>query len=149
MAQALSQRRAGDRADPEGESELAQAEEALAHHRLHEAEALLTRIHDRLESTAREFEVTERPRGLVGYVAPGPADDPAPPEEDRLRNRILLGLRLATVRSRSGADMTGPLEALAKAAAALACGARPEAERFLEIAFRGIDGPTSEAPRSR
>jgi hypothetical protein len=149
MARALAERRTEARPEPEGEAELARADRALARHRLDEAEAILTRIHGRLQASEREFEVTERPRGLVGYVAPGPADDPAPPEEDRLRNRILLGLRLATVRARSGADPTAPLEALAKAAAALARGERPEAERFVEVAFRAIEGPPPDPPRSR
>ncbi|HEV2519738.1 MAG TPA: hypothetical protein VGX00_03845 [Thermoplasmata archaeon] len=122
-----------------GEQALAQADAEIARGAHRSAEASLLQVHERLRRATEEIEVAERPRGLVSFVAPGPPDAPTPPDEDRLRNRILLLSRLASVRARSGGDVTGPLATLGAAARAIESGDRPAARRLVDRAANELE----------
>ncbi|MCI4357614.1 MAG: hypothetical protein L3J95_04510 [Thermoplasmata archaeon] len=139
VAHALRERRRNGDPDPGSESDLAAADRELAAHSLRSAETLLVGIHDRLRAAQPETEVTDRPRGLVSFVASGPPDQPVPAEEDRLRNRILLVTRLAAVRRRSGAEVAETLATLASAFAALERGDRSTARSLVDAATDQID----------
>lgn len=74
-----------------------------------------------------EPELTELPRGLVGYVPKGGAGVPISEDEDPLRNRLILLGRIATILARGGRDCTGAIQELTEADAALGRGERGEA----------------------
>jgi hypothetical protein len=59
-----------------------------------------------------EGEVTQWPRGLVDYVPSGRADATPDPEEDRVRNRLLLAGRLIGLLRARGAPVEEEVRAL-------------------------------------
>ena len=59
-----------------------------------------------------EGEVTQWPRGVVSYVPRGPEDEVPDPEEDRLRNRLLLAGRLIGVLRTEGRNVEPHLREL-------------------------------------
>ena len=139
VAHTLEERRRKGIPDLPGEEDLLEADRELARHALDAAEAILVRAHDRLLRAEPEREVSERPRGLVSFVAPGPPDEPTPPEEDRLRNRILLVTRLASVHDRSGGEVDEALILLRRATEALEAGDRVEATALVNAAAGRLD----------
>ncbi|HEV2428709.1 MAG TPA: hypothetical protein VGV64_02550 [Thermoplasmata archaeon] len=146
VARRLEDRRRDGAADLEGERELRQAGEWLRSGDLGSAERLLTDLDRRLRRAVPERMVSERPRGLVGYVTKDPAEAPTPPEEDRLRNRLLLLGRLATVQRARGSGIERALALLREASAALESGDRERAQRRGDEAARALEAGEDEEP---
>jgi hypothetical protein len=84
-----------------------------------------------------EGEVTQWPRGLVGYTPSGPDDATPDPEEDRTTNRLRLAARLIGVLR--PADVEPFVTELRTAEAALRAGRRAEADRRVDRLLTEID----------
>jgi hypothetical protein len=90
-----------------------------------------------------EGEVTQWPRGLVGYVPSGPDDETPSPEEDRTGNRLRLAARLLSVLRSQGRDVDREVRELTEAEAAFSRGERTRATRLVDQLFADLD----ERPR--
>jgi hypothetical protein len=86
-----------------------------------------------------EGEVTQWPRGLVGYVSSGPEDETPSPDEDRTGNRLHLAARLLSVLRSQGRDVDRELRELTEAEAAFSRGDRARATRLVDQLFTDID----------
>ena len=82
--------------------------------------------------TRGEGEVTEWPRGLVGYVPSGAEDRTPSPDEDRTGNRLVLAARLLGVLRARGERVDVELEALRAARRAYAANDRARATELVE-----------------
>jgi hypothetical protein len=96
-----------------------------------------------------EGEVTQWPRGLVGYVPKGPADEAPDPEEDRTGNRLKFAARLIGVLRARGENVDRELGELREAETAYARHDRARAtarvERLLaQLGERGFDVPPTD-----
>ncbi len=100
-----------------------------------------------------EGEVTQWPRGLVGYTPSGPDDDTPDPDEDRTGNRIRLAARLLSVLAAQGAEVGSLVQDLAAAERAYRAGRHDEATRrvetILEALARFEAGPGAHGPPTR
>jgi hypothetical protein len=115
---------------PSFERQLRLAEAALARGDRSEAEERLAALDDQM--IGEEPELSEFPRGLVGYVPVGGTGSPRPEEEDPLPNlRILLG-RLAMLERSRCRDVEPALARLTEARAALQRGDRGTARRIAD-----------------
>jgi hypothetical protein len=86
-----------------------------------------------------EGEVTQWPRGLVGYVPSGPEDEAPSADEDRTGNRLHLAARLLSVLRSQGRDVDREIRELTEAEAAFAKGDRPRATRLVDQLFADLD----------
>ncbi|MGB7124119.1 MAG: hypothetical protein WBE40_04600 [Thermoplasmata archaeon] len=86
-----------------------------------------------------EGEVTQWPRGLVGYVSSGPEDETPSPDEDRTGNRLRLAARLLSVLRSQGRDVDREVRELAAADAAYSRGDRAGATRLVDRLFADLD----------
>lgn len=84
------------------------------------------------EVDEEEAELSEFPRGLVGYVPTGSRGSPTPREEEPLSNRMLLVHRLWEVRRAQRREVDPLLPALREAEAAYAAGDRTRARRLID-----------------
>jgi len=82
--------------------------------------------------TRGEGEVTQWPRGLVGYVSKGAEEATPSPDEDRTGNRLLLAVRLLSVLRSRGEDVEGELAELRVAERAYAAKDRARATELVE-----------------
>ena len=96
-----------------------------------------------------EGEVTQWPRGLVDYV-PARTEDAVPdPEEDRLRNRLLLAARLAGILERRGVNVEPLRSDLRSAEEASRRGDRESALRAVDRLLAALDRALADADRAR
>ena len=97
-----------------------------------------------------EGEVTQWPRGLVGYVPAGPEDDVPSPDEDRTRNRLGIAARLIAVLRSQGRpvdDLVAELTAAERAfAAGDRSGAHARTDRLIGRLEARADGSDGAAP---
>ncbi|HTT26758.1 MAG TPA: hypothetical protein VMH90_07355, partial [Thermoplasmata archaeon] len=98
----VGERRTAGTIDPALGAELRAAEASLRAGELAEADRRLRRLDARLDELTPEVEMTDRPRGLVGFRTVGDPGVPPGPEEDPLANRLVLVGRLAAVRESQG-----------------------------------------------
>ncbi len=110
--------------------QLRAAEAAFARGDRAEAEERLAALDDQM--VGDEPELSEFPRGLVGYVPVGDTGTPRPEEEDPLPNRLTLLGRLAMVEQSRGRDVRQALAQLKEAHAALSVGDRATARRIAD-----------------
>ena len=90
-----------------------------------------------------EGEITQWPKGLVGYVPSGPEDEVPSPDEDRTGNRLKLAGRLLAVLRSQGRDVEREVRELTEAESAFSRGDRARATRLVDQLFRDLD----ERPR--
>lgn len=133
VAEAPAERR------PSLERELREAEAAIARGDRTEAEERLAALDDQM--IGEEPELSEFPRGLVGYVPVGGTGTPRPDEEDPLPNRLTLLGRLAMVEQRRGRDVDHTLARLKDAHAALRAGDRRTARRIADEVHGELERP--------
>ena len=126
---------------------LAEAQHCLNRGQLVEAEALLVAIDAALETAEGEPELSEFPRGLVGYVPKRDRGHPTPDDEEPIANRIRLVARLIEVRRSEGRDVEEWVGALRNAQGAYSSGDRPKARRLCDAVLREVE--TEVAPRPR
>lgn len=126
---------------------LAEARRGLALGRLHDAEARLVAIDQALAEAEGEPELSEFPRGLVGYVAKGDRGHPTPDDEEPMANRIRVIARLIEVRRSEGRPVEAWVKALREAQAAYADGDRARAKRLCDSLLGEVetDGPRRSA----
>jgi hypothetical protein len=140
----LAERRQAGTPEPELEAALTGARAALRRKAWSEADARLRAIDARLDAGREEMELTEHPRGLVGYVALGSRGVPPASEEEALANRIRLLVRLASVRRSVGGEVDTALRHLEAARRAYDTGDRATARREADAAHRLLE--TEPAP---
>jgi len=126
---------------PSWERQLRAAEASLARGDRVEAEERLAALDDQM--IGEEPELSEYPRGLVGYVPVGTSGTPRSPEEDPLPNRLILLGRLAMIEQSRGRDATAALARLQDARAALDAGDRAAARRIADE----VHGELERTPR--
>jgi len=99
-----------------------------------------------------EGEVTQWPRGVASYVPRGPEDAVPDPEEDRLRNRLLLAGRLIALLQAEGRNVEPYLQELRSMQRALQDGDRTGASNRVERLLGALDalvgpsGPPTDRP---
>jgi hypothetical protein len=125
---------------------LTEAQHLLHRGRLVEAEALLVAVDAALESAEGEPELSEFPRGLVGYVPTGDRGHPTPEDEEPTANRIRLVARLIEVRRADGREVEGWVAALRAAQGAYAEGDRPRARRLCDAVLREVESIAGPRP---
>ncbi len=135
----LAQLRTEGTPDLESEGELARARDLLRKGERGPAAGAAARIDDRLRARRGESELTEFPRNLIAYVPRGDPGNPPGPEEDPLRNRHRLVLRLADLTPVPPADRERALRELTAAGADLARGDRRSARRRIDEAHRLLE----------
>jgi len=86
-----------------------------------------------------EGEVTQWPRGLAGYVPSEVPDGTPDPEEDRVRNRLLLAARLVGVLRAGGAPVETEVVRLRAAEATLRAGDRARAAAEVDRLLGDLD----------
>jgi hypothetical protein len=118
---------------------LAEAKHCLHRGQLVEAEALLVAIDAALEAAEGEPELSEFPRGLVGYVPKGDRGHPIPEDEEPVANRIRLVARLIEVRRSEARDVEEWVRALREAQAAYQSGDRARARRLCDAVLREVE----------
>jgi hypothetical protein len=132
-----------DHAPPEQQqlhaAALASAQGLLARGRLAEAESALVAIDRALQRAEGEPELSEFPRGLVGYVPTGDRGHPTPDDEEPTANRIRLVARLIEVRRSEGRDVEPWVAALRTAQSAYADGDRPRARRLCDAVLSEVE----------
>lgn len=96
-----------------------------------------------------EGEVTQWPRGLVDYVPARTAEAVPDPEEDRLRNRLLLAARLAGILERRGVNVEALRADLRSAEAARERGDRDGALAAADRLLAALDRALADADRAR
>ncbi len=116
------------------EADLGRAREAFALGALVETERILLDLEVRADAIEGEPELSEWPRGLVGYVPKGERGHATSDEEDPLSNRLRLIGRLAAVRRSQGRDVSRAEALLGEADAALRAGDRRSARRRVDEA---------------
>ncbi|MCI4367917.1 MAG: hypothetical protein L3K08_09200, partial [Thermoplasmata archaeon] len=121
----VAERKADGTGAPSLEADLARARSALRGGDLVEADRRLRDLDERLDAILPEVEMTDRPRGLVGFRTVGDPGVPLGREEDPIANRLLLVGRLATIRDSQGIDVREARRLLAEAEAAYRDGDRP------------------------
>lgn len=140
----VGERRALGPIDPDWVRRLSDAEQALRAGDLEVADRILRALDAVLDSLREEVELTERPRGLVGYVPRGNRGVPPGPEEEALANRIRLVVRLLAVRESEGLVLEEARRGLERARQAYAAGdratARLEVDRAHELVESGTRG---------
>jgi hypothetical protein len=106
---------------------------------------VLRAVDAELDLQRTEQELTEIPRGLVGYVAKGDRGTPPGPEEEPLANRLRLLARLAGLRQAQGHDVAEAIRGLDRAQTAYRRGDRVEARREADRAHALLERevPTS------
>ncbi len=92
-----------------------------------------------------EGEVTQWPRGVVGYVPSGPADDVPSPDEDRVANRLTIAARLIAVLRSQGRPVDDLVAELATAERTLAAGDRIGAAARTDRLLARLDSRSDEA----
>jgi len=131
---------------PSWARQLRAAEAALARGDRIEAEERLAALDDQM--VGDEPELSEFPRGLVGYVPVGGAGTPRSEEEDPLPNRLILLGRLAMLERSRGREVGTALARLQDARTALAAGDRATAQRIADevhtVLERGPEDPGAE-----
>lgn len=142
LRHALDRRRAEGRDDPVAEDGWERARRAIELGDRTAAARYLTEVDDRLRADREESELTEFPRGLVGYVPKGDRGAPVPPEEEPLEQRRRLVLRLADLVELSPPDRARVESDLARAERALARGDRREAKRTIDEAHALVESST-------
>jgi hypothetical protein len=105
----------------------------------------------RVHRNEGDGEVTQWPRGVVGYVPAGPPDEMPSAEEDRTANRVQLAGRLLAVLRSQGRPVDDLLPRLRAAEEAVAAGDRPRAAMLVdrliaELDRASSDGATDAAP---
>jgi len=83
--------------------------------------------------------VTQWPRGLVGYVPSGDQDATPDPEEDRVRNRLLLAGRLIAVLRARGLGVDAEVAQLREAQTVFDQGGREEAGARVDRLIGALD----------
>jgi hypothetical protein len=149
LAHALFLRRRDGTPDEEAERSLEEADRQLRSRRLPEAERTLVAIDHRLLHASPERELSEFPRGLVSYTPTDGPESPTPPEDDPLRNRLLLLRRLAALRASQGRPVDGILDTLLEAEHALDAGDRTTAKRLGESAHTELEAPSDRSSDRR
>jgi len=149
LAHALALRRREGTPDEEAERSLEEADRQLRAHRLTDAERTLVEIDRRLLHASPERELSEFPRGLVSYTPTDGPESPTPPEDDPLRNRLVLLRRLAALRASQGREVARILDTLAQAERALDAGDRTMAKRLGEAAHGELEAPSDRPPGHR
>ncbi len=96
-----------------------------------------------------EGEVTQWPRGVVGYVSSGPEDATPSPDEDRVANRLELAARLLDVLETQGRAVDALRVRLADARAALEAGDRGRAHELGERLLGDIGTVAGEREPTR
>ena len=147
LVHALADRRRQGLIDPTADRWLHEADEALARGALEDAERTLLALDRRLREATPERELAEYPRGLVAYTPTDGPEAPTPPEEDPIRNRLMLLERLADVRASQGHDVDSARRTLREAEAHLAAGDRAGARRIGEGAQAELER-LDQDPRS-
>jgi hypothetical protein len=130
----IEERRAEGAIPPDLERDLAVAESMLRAGDLAGADAELRRLDERIDALTPEVEMTDRPRGLVGFRTTGEPGVPLGREEDPIANRWVLVGRLATIRESQGHDVAEARRLLAEAERAYEAGDRPGARRAVDRA---------------
>jgi hypothetical protein len=125
---------------------LAEAKHCLHRGQLVEAEALLVAVDAALELAEGEPELSEFPRGLVGYVAKGDRGHPTPEDEEPIANRIRLVARLIEVRRSERRDVEEWVRALREAQGAYTSGDRATARRLCDAVLREVETEVRSRP---
>ncbi len=146
VTERLRDRRRAGAPDPELESRLDSARALIARGSLRAAETQLLSIDRRLDEGEEESELTEFPRGLVGYVPTGGRGRPAGDEEDPVANRLRLIERLLEVRRREGRDVAPWVRTLREAFQALRAGDRGRARRLGNEVHAALDAAAPGEP---
>lgn len=130
---------------PSWQRQLRAAEAAFARGDRAEAEERLAALDDQM--VGEEPELSEFPRGLVGYLPVGEIGGPRPEEEDPLPNRLSLLGRLAMVEQSRGRDVGAVLARLTEAHRALSAGDRGGARRIADEVLTELErtGPPAGA----
>ncbi|MCI4360449.1 MAG: hypothetical protein L3J91_01980 [Thermoplasmata archaeon] len=124
---------------------LAEAKRLLVSGRLAEAEATLVAIDAALEHAEGEPELSDFPRGLVGYIPTGDRGHPTTDEEEPMANRIRLVARLIEVRRSEGRDVEAWIAALRAAQSAYLDGDRARARRLCDAVLSQVEHERSGA----
>lgn len=124
---------------PELEQRLASAEAAIAAGRFVEAEATLLVVSEHLDRGELEPELSEFPRGLVGYDAGADRGVRTPEEEEPVANRLTLVERLLTVAAADGVEVADLRATLVAARAEYAGGDRKRAKELGEKVLTELD----------
>lgn len=143
---ALALARRDGRPRPELESVLTEAAGRLARGDLAAAAERVGAVDAVLRGERAESELTEFPRGLIGYVPRGDPGVPRTDEEDPLANRIRLLARLADVAALGASELEAARGELRAAEAALRGGDRAAARRAADAAHRIIEGAARPGP---
>lgn len=128
----LNERRGAGTPLPEGERLLAEGRAALARREYAAADAAFRAADALVDAATPEDVVTQAPRGLVRYSAPGGPERPTPREEDNLANRGLIAQRLLAVRRSQGHAVEPLVARLREADAAYARGDRARARVLID-----------------
>jgi hypothetical protein len=139
VARRLAERRRDGTPSPELEARWAEAKATFRRRDGEATDRILRGIDAELDALHVEQELTEIPRGLVGYTPKGDRGAPPGPEEEPLANRLRLLVRLAALRQASGHDVGAALAGLARAQAAYAAGDRVLARREADDAHRRLE----------
>lgn len=116
-----------------------EAARALAAGDLARAAERLGELEAALDALRGESELTEFPRGLVGYVAVGDRGHPRTDEEDPIANRRRLVLHLLELFPPEERLRREVLEHLARAQSALEHADRPLAQREVDAAHARLE----------
>ena len=127
VVERLAERRRAGTPRPELETRVEAARQELGRGGVRAAETALLDVDRLLDEDEEESELTEFPRGLVGYTPVGDRGRPPRDDEDPVANRLRLVERLLDVRRRAGHDVAAPLARLREAFAALRAGDRARA----------------------
>jgi hypothetical protein len=90
-------------------------------------------------------EVTQWPRGVVGYVPSGPPDDVPSPDEDRTANRLKIAARLIGVVRSQGRPVDDLLADLRAAEATFASGDRAGGAALVDRLLARLDRASTAA----
>jgi hypothetical protein len=104
-------------------------------------------VHRRVRRGEGGGEVTQWPRGVVGYVPAGPADETPSPEEDRTANRVKLAARLLSVLRSQGRPVDGLIPRLRAAEDAVASGDRARATALVDRLIADLDRASGDGPQ--
>jgi hypothetical protein len=128
------------------DASLSKAKRCLERGDLVGAESRLVAIDSALQAAEGEPELSEFPRGLVGYVAKGDRGHPTRDDEEPLANRIRLVARLIEVRRSEGRDVEEWVRALGEAQRAYTEGDRPTARHRCDAVLREVETETARRP---
>jgi hypothetical protein len=139
LTEALARLRRAGAPRPELEQSLAEAAAELRRGRAREALAGLVRVDEALRAAEEESELTEFPRGLVGYVPRGARGAPLPPEEEPLAHRRRLVLHLAELVELPPSEHAQVIAELALAEQEIARGERARAKERIDAVHQRIE----------